>query len=114
MHVAHQGAYGRRRSAGRSVALGQFLGEMEDRQEQAGKGVVLQQVGVFQEAQEEVPVFPVGIFVGLSNHRLEFDTKIVFRQALTETGKIRAGPVANMGHPDLEVGEAPVVGGQGF
>ena len=38
------------------VALGQFLGEVEDRQEQVGKGVVFQQVGVFQEAQEEVPL----------------------------------------------------------
>ena len=39
------------------VALGQFLGQVEDRQEQVGKGVVFQQVGVFQEAQEEVPLF---------------------------------------------------------
>ena len=38
---------------------------MEDRQQQAGKGVVLQQVGVFQEAQEEVAFLKQKISQGL-------------------------------------------------
>lgn len=42
--------------AGEVGALRQFLGEVEDRQEQVGEGVMFQQVGVFQEAQEKVPL----------------------------------------------------------
>ena len=56
LHVARQVLPVGGGQAGKIGALGQFLGEMEDRQQQAGKGVVLQQVGVFQEAQEEVPL----------------------------------------------------------
>jgi hypothetical protein len=40
------------------LALRQFFRKMENRQQEVSKGVVLQQIGVFQEAQEKIPFGP--------------------------------------------------------
>ena len=109
LHVARQVPLIRDGQAVKVGALGQFLGQVEDRQQQAGEGVVFQQVGVFQEAQEEVPFFQQEIPQIFQVARFDLNTEIVFRQALAESGKIRRGPVADMGHPQLEVGKALVV-----
>ncbi len=56
LHVARQVLLIGAAEAVKVGALGQFLGQVEDRQQQVGKGVVFQQIGVFQQAQEEVPL----------------------------------------------------------
>ena len=75
------------------LPLCQFFRQMEDRQQQIGKGVVFQQVGVFQQAQEKVPFRPenpASLQVTFRNDYLEVEIP----QALSESGKVRVGPVA--------------------
>ena len=43
------------RQARQLPAVGQLLGQVEDREEQVGEGLVLQQRRVLQEAQQEAP-----------------------------------------------------------
>ena len=87
---------------------------MKDRQQQAGEGVVFQQVGVFQEAQEKVPFFQQEIRKGSKSPSLSSILKSLFARPWLKPAKSGAVQWLIWATRGLEVREMLVAGRQGF